>query len=32
MGDLGYIYGYSLVFVFCVGVVLGFLIGKWFNK
>lgn len=32
MGDIGYIYGYCLVFVLCVGVVLGFVIGKWFSK
>lgn len=32
MGDIGYIYGYMLVFVFCVGIIFGFVIGKWFNK
>ena len=25
MGEFGYIYGYMLVFVFCLGVVLGFI-------
>ena len=29
MGDVGYIYGFGLVFVFCLGAVLGFLIGRW---
>lgn len=32
MGDFGYIYGYILVFVFCVGAFLGFVIGRWFSK
>jgi hypothetical protein len=32
MGEFGYIYGYMLVFVFCMGVVLGFVIGRWFSK
>lgn len=29
MGDIGYIYGYILVFVFCLGIVFGYLIGRW---
>lgn len=29
MGDIGYIYGYMLVFVFCVGIIFGFVIGRW---
>ena len=31
MGEFGYIYGYMLVFVFCVGTLLGFVIGRWFR-
>ena len=32
MGDFGYIYGYCLVFVFSVGGLLGFIVGRWFSK
>ena len=32
MGDIGYIYGYGLAFVFGVGIILGFVIGRWFSK
>lgn len=32
MGDFGYIYGYSLVFVFCLGGLVGYLIERWLNK
>ena len=29
MRDFGYIYGYCLAFVFCLGGLLGWLIGRW---
>jgi hypothetical protein len=29
MGDIGYIYGYGLAFVFGMGIILGFVIGRW---
>jgi len=29
MGDIGYIYGYLLVFVACLGGIVGFVIGRW---
>lgn len=32
MGDFGYIYGYMLVFVFCLGALLGYIIGRWMDK
>lgn len=32
MGDFGYIYGYFLGFCFFVGGLLGFVVGKWFDK
>ena len=32
MGDFGYIYGYSLAFVFFVGGLLGYIVGRWFDK
>ena len=32
MGDIGYIYGYSLAFVFFVGGLVGFVIGRWFSE
>ena len=32
MGEFGYFFGYSLVFVFCMGIILGFVIGRWFSK
>ena len=32
MGELGYFYGYSMVFVFLVGGLVGFVIGRWFSE
>ena len=32
MGEFGYFYGYSMVFVFVVGGLVGFVIGRWFSK
>ena len=32
MGEFGYFYGYSLVFVFLVGGLVGFIVGRWFSK
>ena len=32
MGEFGYIYGYVLVLVFCLGTLLGFVIGRWFRE
>ena len=29
MGDFGYIYGYMLVFVACVGGLVGYIVGRW---
>lgn len=29
MGDAGYIYGYLLVFVFSLGCLVGYVIGRW---
>ena len=31
MGEFGYFYGYSMVFVFFVGGLVGFVIGRWFT-
>jgi hypothetical protein len=32
MGDIGYIIGYWMAFIFFVGIILGFVIGRWFSK
>ena len=32
MGDIGYIFGYCMVFVFSVGALVGFVVGRWFDK
>lgn len=32
MGDFGYIYGYLLGFCFFVGGLLGYVVGRWFDK
>lgn len=28
MGNIGYIFGYGLFFAFCLGVVVGYIVGK----
>ena len=32
MGEFGYFYGFSLAFVFFVGGLVGFVIGRWFSE
>ena len=32
MGEFGYFYGFSLAFVFCLGGLVGFIVGRWFSE